>query len=228
MQKSISEQLEWARVSAELEAENLKLASYDHTLLDLLGDVSGRRFLDYGCGPGVLASALQRRVADISAYDISDQMRGLCGEKIGHQRVYPNIDAIPREYFDAVICNLVLCIVEEEEVRRITHTIRGILKHDGQAYIGFCNPSIFNVPESRLDLREKTGHRYEENHRYWKTKKEGGYRILEEHRSIGWYELVFAQATFEVVKKQFTPEYELKGKKIEDFIIFELKRRKEI
>ncbi len=225
MSKSISEQSEWARVAKELEAENLKLASYDSTLLDLLGDVTDKKLLDYGCGPGILASALQRGGADIRTYDISEQMRKLCGEKIGHERVYASADAIPKDYFEGVICNLVLCIVNENEVARISRNIRDVLQQEGRAYIGFCNPLIFNVPESRLDLRDHSEQGYDENHRYWKTKKEGGYRIVEEHRSINWYEQVFRDAGLNVIGKHFTPQYKLKGNKIQDFIIFELGRR---
>ena len=40
----ISKHSEWARVAKELEAEDLKLASYDGTLLDLLGDAKGRGY----------------------------------------------------------------------------------------------------------------------------------------------------------------------------------------
>ena len=225
MSTSISEQSEWARVSKELEAENLKLASYDSTLLDLLGNVMGKRLLDYGCGPGVLASALQRGGADIRAYDISEEMRKLCGDKIGHERVYVGVDAIPQENFEGVICNLVLCIVNEEEVRKISRNITDVLQQEGRAFIGFCNPLIFNVAESRLDLRKQSEHNYEENHRYWKSKKEGGYRIVEEHRPIRWYEQVFTEAGLIVLDKHFTLEYELKGRKIQDFIIFELKKK---
>lgn len=225
MSKLISEQSEWARVAKELEAENLKLASYDSTLLDLLGDVRGKKLIDYGCGPGVLASALQRGGADIRAYDISEKMRVHCGDKIGHDRVYVSVDAIPQNYFDGVICNLVLCIVNEDEVRKISRNIRDVLHQEGRVYIGFCNPFIFNVPESRLDLRDQTEQSYEKNHRYWKTKKEGEYRIIEEHRPIEWYEQIFTKSGLIVLNKHFTQEYELKGRKIKDFIIFELGKK---
>lgn len=221
----IKEQTEWARVAAELEAENLKLASYDKTLFGLLGNVTGQKMLDYGCGPGVLASALSRRGADVSIYDLSPDMQRLAGEKLGHDRVYHAVNDVPQNTFDAAICNLVLCIVDEDEVGRIARNLATSVKPDGTVYLGFCNPRIYDVPESNLDFREQTGCRYDKNHRYKKVKKEGGYQIIEEHRPIEWYERVFHDAGLRVVREHFTPEYELNGKRIEDFIIFELETK---
>jgi len=224
MSKLISKHSEWARVAKELEAEDLKLASYDGTLLGLLGDAKGRRILDYGCGPGVLASALIRGRADIQIYDISPDMRYLAGEKIGHDRVCNSVEEIPRDYFDCVICNLVLCIVGDEVVPEIARNLGDMASKEGKIYTGFCNPLIFNVEESQLDLREPTGQGYGENHQYRKTKKEGGYQIFEEHRPLEWYEETFKDSGLVVLGKHFTPEYELKGNHIEDFVIFEMRR----
>lgn len=225
MVKQISRQTEWSRVAEELQAENLKLASYDSTLLELLGDVSDKRILDYGCGPGVLATALQRGGANVSAYDISPDMRQLCRQKIGLEKVFDSVESIPKNEFDNTICNLVLCIVDEAEVRSISRNIRGSLASNGRAYTGFCNPLIYNVPESQLDLRPEPEHLYEENHTYMKTKKEGGYQIVEEHRPISWYEHAFTDSGLSIVQKHFTPKYELKGREIQDFIIFELMKK---
>lgn len=220
----ISQQEQWAQVARDLQAEQLKLASYDQTLLGLLGDVQAKKFLDYGCGPGVLALALTRGRADVKAYDISTEMRRLVGDKIGAQNVYERIEEIPTNYFDIAICNLVVCIVDDAEVRRIVKNVGKVVAQEARAYVGFCNPRIFNVLESRLDLREPTGQPYESNHRYCKKKKEGGYKIVEEHRPLSWYEEAFIQAGLKLVGTHFTPEYELKGKQIQDFVIFELER----
>jgi hypothetical protein len=80
------------------------------------------------------------------------------------------------------------------------------------------------VPETQLDLRPTPKHRYEENHSYMKTKKEGGYQVIENHRPIEWYEKVYKDAGLKLVDTIFTPEYELKQRKIKDFIIFKLKK----
>ncbi len=222
MAKCITQQSKWAEVAAELEAEHLKLASYDTTLVELLGNVEEQSILDYGCGPGVLALALARAKADVRAYDISYDMRTFAGEKIGSHRVYASIDEIPKGYFDRVICNLVLCIVSDEVVSNIAANLGDVVNHTGRVYTGFCNPKIFRVAESHLDVREPTGQPYEENHRYRKTKKEGGYHIVEEHRPLEWYEETFSKSGLTVLERHFTPTYQFHGETIEDFVIFEM------
>lgn len=219
----VAQQEEWNKVARDLEGENLKLASYDNTLVPLLGDVTGKDILDFGAGPGVLALGLKRLGAKIKVWDINPEMREKSATKIGPENVFSSLEDAPRGSFDVVICNLVLCIVPEDEVRRIMRSIHNLLKADGAAYIGFCNPLIYDVKESRLDRRFQTGEPYETNHNYKKVKKEGGYEIIETHRPIKWYEQVYRDCSLELVATHFTPEYELNGVKIKDFVIFQVK-----
>jgi 2-polyprenyl-3-methyl-5-hydroxy-6-metoxy-1,4-benzoquinol methylase len=220
----VKKQEQWGIVSAELEKESLKLQFYDYTLIPLLGDVAGKRILDYGAGPGVLAFVLAKQGASVKVFDICKKMKALAGEKIGRENVYENAEQISQDHFDFVICNLVLCIVTEEEVAYIARNIRKSLRSDGTAYIGFCNPKIFDVTESLLDYRMQTGSKYEENHVFTKIKKEGNYEILELHRPIEWYLEELKKAGLNVAEVLFTPEYELNGKKIQDFVLFKLTR----
>jgi 2-polyprenyl-3-methyl-5-hydroxy-6-metoxy-1,4-benzoquinol methylase len=218
----IADQDKWADVSKELEAEKIKLAFYDDTIIPLLGDLDGKKVLDYGGGPGVLLVALKKLGAEVKEWDVSEDFRKQAAEKIGAENIYETIEGIPADYFDFVICNLVLCIVDEDEVKRIVLNIKKSLNKNGIAYIGFCNPKLLDVPETNLDLRPTPKHKYEDNHSYMKTKKEGGYKIIENHRPIEWYEKIYKEAGLTLEDIIHTPEYELKGRKIKDFIIFKL------
>tara|TARA_Y100000310_G_C20561706_1_gene753403 strand:- start:264 stop:950 length:687 start_codon:yes stop_codon:yes gene_type:complete len=220
--KLIADQEKWAEVSKELEAEKIKLAFYDDTIIPLLGDLEGKKVLDYGGGPGVLLTALKKLRAEVKEYDISEDFRKQAAEKIGAENVYETVEEIPSDYFDFIICNLVLCIVDESEVKRIVLNIKKALNNDGIAYIGFCNPKLLDVSETNLDLRPVPEHDYKENHSYMKTKKEGGYKIIENHRPIEWYKNLYKETGLTLEDTIFTPEYELNGKKIKDFIIFKL------
>ena len=221
----VAQQEEWNKVVKDLEGENLKLASYDNTLVPLLGDLTDKNVLDYGAGPGVLALGLKKLGAKIKVWDINPEMRKKASGKIGTENTYQNLEDIPRDHFDFIICNLVLCIVPESELRAIIGNLKELLNENGLSYIGFCNPKIFDIKESNLDFRFPTGNKYDDNHDYKKVKKEGGYEIIETHRPIEWYEKVFAESGLELVDTHFTPEYELEGEKIQDFVIFELRRK---
>lgn len=205
----VAHQKEWDKVLQDLDSENLKLMSYDNTLVPLLGNVRGKRILDYGAGPGILALALSRLGADVKVWDINADMREKAAQKIGEENMYQSLEDIPRDHFDSIICNLVLCIVPEDEVRAIVKNIAAMLNEKGQVFVGFCNPRIFSVHESQLDFRFQTGDAYEVNHDYKKIKKEGGYQIIESHRPIEWYEQIYKGEGLKIVDEHFTPEYEL-------------------
>jgi len=220
--KLIADQEKWAEVSKELEAEKIKLAFYDNTIIPLLGDLKDKKVLDYGGGPGVLLTALKKLGAEVKEYDISEDFKKQAAEKIGAENIYGSVEDIPLDYFDFVICNLVLCIVDEDEVKNIVANIKKVLNNNGVAYIGFCNPKLLDVPETNLDLRPEPEHEYEENHSYMKTKKEGGYQIIENYRPIEWYENIYKEAGLNLEDTIYTPEYKLNGRPIKDFIIFKL------
>ena len=228
--KFVGKMREWAKVAGELQGEDLKQKIYDNRLLDIcraLGDLKGKYVLDYGAGPAVIASRIASLGAEIKAFDISADMLKIAAEKLGAINVFSKIDDIPTSSFDVVICNLVLCIVPDDEVVRIVQNIKQLLKQDGVAFIGFCNPRIFDVPESLIDFRHQSGDDYEHNHRYMKTKKEGNYQIEETHRPIGWYNGIFDALGLQR-ELFFTPEYETAdGRKISDFVIFKLRRGEE-
>lgn len=222
--KAITKQEEWGAVLKELENENFKLASYDNTLISAIGDIIGKKILDYGAGPGILALVLQKMGAEVKVWDINHEMRDKSAEKIGRKNIYSNINKMSKNYFDIIICNLVLCIISETEVRNLLNHIINIIKRNGVVYIGFCNPKIFSIKESNLDFRFPNGNQYEDNHDYKKIKKEGGYEIIESHRPIEWYKQIFNEAGFNIIDILLTPEYSLKGERINDFIIFKLNK----
>ena len=59
-------------------------AYYDRpAMLSLLPDLSGRRVLDAGCGPGVYAEALVARGASVVACDMSERMLELADQRLG-------------------------------------------------------------------------------------------------------------------------------------------------
>jgi 2-polyprenyl-3-methyl-5-hydroxy-6-metoxy-1,4-benzoquinol methylase len=221
-ENSNSKKNKWSLLTKELDNEKIKLLSFDETLIKNIGNVKGKRILDYGSGTGIIAKKMKDLGADVKAYDISSEMLRLTSEKIGIENTYSHSEDIPENYFDVINCSLVLCIVTEKEVSAICSNIKRMLNNGGSAYFGFCNPKIFHVKESQLDYRLPTGNLYSEIHTYEKIKKEGNYKLFERHRPIEWYENVFKKGGLRVTEIFFTPEYSLMGNKIKDFIIFKV------
>src|SRR5581483_3699825 len=93
----------------------------------LLGDVTGRRVLDLGCGAGQLAHHLaDRGAAEVTGVDVSERMLALARTRWAHPRVTYLRGAIedaafPAARFDLVVSALALHYVEDYPglVRRI-------------------------------------------------------------------------------------------------------------
>lgn len=98
-------------------------------VLELAGDVAGRRILDAGCGAGPLCAALRDRGAVVTGIDKSAGMLELARRRLG-----PDVDLraadladplpFPDEAFDDVMASLVLHYLEDwgptlAELRRV-------------------------------------------------------------------------------------------------------------
>jgi SAM-dependent methyltransferase len=87
-------------------------------VLDLAGDVAGRRILDVGCGAGPLLAALRERGAVVTGVDSSTKMLELARQRLGdgadlHPADLRNPLPFPDGAFDDVIACLVLHYLED-------------------------------------------------------------------------------------------------------------------
>lgn len=89
-------------------------------VLELAGDVRGKRILDVGCGDGELAVCLARRGAEVTAVDASPAMIVAARERAARSGVAVRFcearaDALPlgTESFDVVLAVTVLCFIED-------------------------------------------------------------------------------------------------------------------
>ncbi len=113
-------------------------------LLELLGDVSGRRVLDAGCGDGYLARALAERGARVTDVDLGPRLielaRGRDPDRAIEYRVADLSQPLPGEAgtFDAAASFLSLNDVDD--YRGFVATIAGLLKPGGRLVVAFNSP----------------------------------------------------------------------------------------
>src|SRR3989338_4970840 len=96
--KLVADQKEWSVVAKELEGENLKLASYDNTLMSAIGDIKDKKVLDYGAGPGILALGLQKMGADVKFGKINNERQKNSGNKKGLKNIYKTLKMCPKTF----------------------------------------------------------------------------------------------------------------------------------
>lgn len=90
-------------------------------MLALLGDVSGKRVLDAGCGAGALAEALLQRDALVTGLELSARMAELARTRLGERATVHvgdlarPLSMFPDGSFDVIAASLVLHYLEHWE-----------------------------------------------------------------------------------------------------------------
>ncbi len=114
-------------------------------VLGLLGDVTGRRILDAGCGHGPIAADLRDRGAHVSGFDASPAMVQLAQERLGPDVPVQVVDlagALPYgtgEFDDAVVA-LVLHYLEDWSGPLVE--LRRVLRPGGRLVLVVNHPVI--------------------------------------------------------------------------------------
>jgi ubiquinone/menaquinone biosynthesis C-methylase UbiE len=99
--------------------------------LSLLGDVSGLRVLDAGCGPGICSAHLAQNGATVQAFDVTPRMVELARERCAGLPVEVTtadlaapLDWLGAQSVDKILCSLALDYIEDlkpvfREFRRV-------------------------------------------------------------------------------------------------------------
>ncbi|MEU3766387.1 class I SAM-dependent methyltransferase [Amycolatopsis keratiniphila] len=123
-------------------------------ILDLAGDVTGRRILDAGCGAGPLFEALRDRGAIVTGFDSSAKMLELARKRLGDDAELRIADIskplpFPDGAFDDVIAALVLHYLEDWTAPLAE--IRRVLKPGGRLIMAVNHPIIYKLIDPEAD-----------------------------------------------------------------------------
>jgi SAM-dependent methyltransferase len=118
-------------------------------MLRLLGDVSGRRILDAGCGSGVLSAELHARGASVTGIDSSPRMLQLARQRVSdgvELRLADLSDSLPFDdgSFDDVVASLVLHYLENwtptlAELRRVLRPGGRLMMSVDHPFVAYAN-----------------------------------------------------------------------------------------
>jgi ubiquinone/menaquinone biosynthesis C-methylase UbiE len=117
-------------------------------ILDLAGDVAGRRILDVGCGAGPLLEALRGRGAIVTGVDPSTKILELARRRLGDSAALQQADLsyplpFPDGAFDDVIVCLVLHYLQDWTVPLAE--LRRVLAPGGRLIVAVNHPFTYKL-----------------------------------------------------------------------------------
>ena len=133
-----------------------KEAILDGKMLSLIEKYKPRTLLDYGAGKCKITNSLSQYIT-CSVFDID--LKTLNERADSRTRKIENIEKVieDKEEFDMVICNLVLCNVDNYWNGKILLNINKVLKEKGHLIISICNPFFDDVPQTELRVKGYEG-----------------------------------------------------------------------
>ena len=166
----------------------LKMTGVRKTCQDIALELSGEpeRALDYGCGNGAVADALADRGAQVLGYDPDRTREKRWRERSGASNLRfttERDEVFSSAPFDLVVCQRVLCTVDDAEMRRILQDLRAAVAANGRVVVTLCDPHFtFGGPTPEADRELPPGVRYEDTFVWHKTVRTSGRKRPEVHR----------------------------------------------
>lgn len=145
----------YGRYIARREQANLVQDALLSRMLDLLGDLSGRKVLDAGCGEGFLARVLASHGAHVTGIDLSARLIAMAREKDPHHSIDYHVADLSRPlpafagHFDQIGSHLVLNDVADH--RGFAATLASLARPGARVVLALNNPYSLVVRGHVLD-----------------------------------------------------------------------------
>lgn len=196
----------------------------DAELFSKLGAAGAASVLDYGCGKPRVPYIPTGMVA----FDIDPGLKAKWGQSAPGVAFWsrPDLDkALGRSAkFDAILCSLVLCSVDDEEVSRCLGDMRRLVADTGKLLVAICDPGAVQVEQAIEQVRLNTDKIHPRlSCTYGKFIRATGNTRIEHHRSLDAYRRAFAKSGFAVRHEEVVFGTDLdRFERVPEFRIFEL------
>lgn len=159
--------------------------------------------LDYGAGKCKLAKLLSASANDFYVYDIDT-----AAVKRFHKQsnIYTDIKQIPDSMFDVVLCNRVICSINNDELNTVLYNISKCLKINGKLYLSICNP-FFNSKNATSVQSIDEFEEYAFFSKFDKHMKQTSNTRVEYHRPFKFYQYILQKYGFKIEKITELGEY---------------------
>ena len=132
------------------EGDKHRIVLLNPVLLQLLGNVKGKKILDAGCGEGYLSRLLAKQGAFVTGIDFSEEMLAIAQERtnpaLGIRYVHDNcekMDYFDIESFDIIVSNMVLQDLSDHKAA--LQSMRRVLVDRGLLIFSIPHP-CFSTP----------------------------------------------------------------------------------
>ncbi len=199
---------EWFDLAQTNESRNLFIMP---TMLKYMGDVSGKKILDVGCGEGGYSRELAQRGAELVSVDCSRkaiEYAAAIAQKealsIKHYvRNSNDLYNIASEQFDIVLCSMML--MDCEDLEGTLREAARVLKPNGKLFASVLHPCFGGAPERGIERRGKGDDRHVLVMNYFEPKEweaplnKGTIPVIWRHRTMEEYVKAFAKAGLTIV-----------------------------
>ena len=124
-------------------------------VLDLAGDVAGRRILDVGCGAGPLLESLRDRGAVVTGIEPSAQMLKLARQRLGEGAALHQggLGGEPLPFADGTFDDVIVCLVLHylQDWKEPLAELQRVLAPGGRVIVVLNHPFVYKVQFPEAD-----------------------------------------------------------------------------
>lgn len=195
---------------------------HDPMIVDLVVRHRSKQILDYGAGKCRIANNLRSQFGkDVYVFDVD--LNSLKQNTKDHSKIITNVRTNKLK-FDTIVCNLVLCCVDDDTLEQILTDFKNNTKENAHIILSICNPFFNYVKESEIATKI-IGKQFDyfKSVPISKTINCNGKKRTDFHRPISFYLAAFKRYGFHVAEVKATEGVNLANlNPIADFLTFDL------